>query len=61
MHEQLHMIKFNRATSLVGSTSISFEEIAQLCGYHSVQYLYTVFRKNLDTTPGDYRLNANEE
>ncbi len=55
VHDQLHMAKLNRATSLVRSISISFEEIAELCGYVSVQYMYAVFRRNVGLTPRDYR------
>lgn len=58
MHEQLHMTKFNRARSLIHSTDLSFEEVARSCGYPSVQYMYTVFRKNLQTTPREYRMHS---
>lgn len=56
MHEQLHMTKFNRACELVTSTDLSYDEIAHSCGYPSVQYLYTVMRKNLGMTPREHRI-----
>ncbi|GAB3485565.1 XylR family transcriptional regulator [Marinomonas epiphytica] len=58
MHEQLHMTKFYRACELITSTDLAFEEIARTCGYPSVQYMYTVSRKNLGMTPKEYRLSA---
>ncbi len=56
MHEQLHMTKFYRACELISATDLSFDEIARTCGYPSVQYMYTVTRKNLGMTPGEYRV-----
>ncbi|MFT2112336.1 XylR family transcriptional regulator [Marinomonas sp. 2405UD68-3] len=58
MHEQLHMTKFHRSCELVTSTSLAFDEIARICGYPSVQYMYTVMRKNLGMTPGEYRVSS---
>lgn len=58
MHEQLHMTKFYRACELITSTNLPFDEIARTCGYPSVQYMYTVSRKNLGMTPGEYRVSS---
>ncbi|WP_421853451.1 substrate-binding domain-containing protein [Marinomonas sp.] len=58
MHEQLHMTKFYRACELITSTDLPFDEIARTCGYPSVQYMYTVSRKNLSMTPGEYRVSS---
>lgn len=58
MHEQLHMTKFYRACELITSTDLPFDEIARTCGYPSVQYMYTVSRKNLGMTPGEYRVSS---
>ena len=58
MHEQLHMTKFSRACELMCSTNLPFDEIARTCGYPSVQYLYTVSRKNLGMTPKEYRVSS---
>ncbi len=58
MHEQLHMTKFSRACELIISTNLPFDEIARTCGYPSVQYMYTVSRKNLGMTPGEYRVSS---
>ncbi|WP_133010354.1 XylR family transcriptional regulator [Marinomonas flavescens] len=58
MHEQLHMTKFYRACELVTSTDLPFDEISRTCGYPSVQYMYTVMRKNLGMTPREYRISS---
>lgn len=58
MHEQLHMTKFYRACELVTSTNLPFDEIARTCGYPSVQYMYTVMRKNVGMTPKEYRISS---
>ncbi len=37
------------------STSLSINEISQMCGYPSLQYFYSVFKKEYDVTPKEYR------
>ena len=37
------------------STALSINEISQMCGYPSLQYFYSVFKKEYDTTPKEYR------
>lgn len=61
MHTELHQTKFNHARSLLETTNIPIPEIADICGYHSTQYLYTVFRRDLQTTPREYRCMKREE
>jgi AraC-like DNA-binding protein len=34
-------------------TSLSINEISQMCGYPSLQYFYSVFKKEYDVTPKD--------
>ncbi len=61
MHTELHQTKFNRAKTLLETTNIPIPEIAARCGFHSTQYLYTVFRRNLQITPKEYRYMKHEE
>ncbi|MCJ8340844.1 MAG: DNA-binding transcriptional regulator [Pseudomonadales bacterium] len=62
IHHELHQTKFNRAKDLLRTTTLASSEIATLCGYPSLQYLYTVFNKNLQQTPREYRLQqANQD
>jgi len=55
IHQEIHNSKLKRACSLLQGTSLPILEIAELCGYPSLQYMYTVFKKNLEQTPKDYR------
>ncbi|MGL6258975.1 XylR family transcriptional regulator [Vibrio sp. WXL210] len=57
IHQEIHNAKLNRACSLLSSTELPIVEIATLCGYPSLQYMYTVFKKNLGLTPKDYRIH----
>lgn len=55
IHQEIHNSKLSRARNLLSNTSLPIAEIAELCGYPSLQYMYSVFKKNLDQTPKDYR------
>lgn len=55
IHQEIHNAKLNRACNLLSTTSLPIAEISDLCGYPSLQYMYSVFKKNLDQTPKDYR------
>lgn len=55
IHQEIHNSKLSRACNLLSTTSLPISEISELCGYPSLQYMYSVFKKNLDKTPKDYR------
>lgn len=55
IHAVIHAEKLEKARSLLISTSLSIHEISQMCGYPSLQYFYSVFKKEYDTTPKEYR------
>lgn len=55
IHEALHKFKLDHAESLIRQTNLSFKEIAKQSGYHSVQYLYSVFNERHQLTPKQYR------
>jgi len=55
IHGVIHAEKLEKARSLLVSTSLSINEISQMCGYPSLQYFYSVFKKAYDSTPKDYR------
>ncbi|MGL6313595.1 XylR family transcriptional regulator [Vibrio sp. WXL103] len=55
IHQEIHNSKLKRACNLLAESSLPIVEIAELCGYPSLQYMYTVFKKNLNQTPKDYR------
>lgn len=57
VHQEIHNSKLKRACELLASTNIAIAEIPALCGYPSLQYMYTVFKKDINITPKDYRVN----
>ncbi|MBJ3814307.1 XylR family transcriptional regulator [Shimwellia pseudoproteus] len=60
IHAVIHSEKLERAKSLISSTSLSLNEISQMCGYPSLQYFYSVFKKAYGITPGEHRGKGNE-
>lgn len=56
MHQEIHNSKLKRACELLSSTNIAIAEIPALCGYPSLQYMYTVFKKDMSITPKNYRI-----
>ncbi|WP_086981134.1 XylR family transcriptional regulator [Vibrio aphrogenes] len=56
IHQEIHNSKLNRACSLLRATELAISEISELCGYPSLQYMYSVFKKTFDKTPKEYRL-----
>ncbi len=57
IHTVIHSEKLEKARSLLVSTSLSINEISQMCGYPSLQYFYSVFKNDTtyDVTPKEYR------
>ncbi|MEZ9875947.1 helix-turn-helix domain-containing protein [Vibrio breoganii] len=55
IHQEIHNSKLKRACNLLTSTSLSINDFAEVCGYPSLQYMYTVFKKNFEMTPKDFR------
>ncbi len=56
IHQEIHNAKLHKASSLLKSTELPIQEIAEVCGYPSLQYMYSVFKKTYDQTPKEYRL-----
>lgn len=56
IHQVLYDEKMNKAKQLLTDTDIAIQEIAEVCGYPSVQYFYFVFKKEFNQTPNEYRL-----
>lgn len=55
IHALIHSEKLEKARSLLVSSSLSINEISQMCGYPSLQYFYSVFKKSYASTPKEYR------
>ncbi|MFM2481995.1 XylR family transcriptional regulator [Celerinatantimonas sp. YJH-8] len=58
IHQAIHAFKLRQACQLLTTTDLAISQIADDCGYPSLQYLYAVFQKQLHITPKDYRLQA---
>lgn len=55
IHNVIHQEKLDSARHLLISTSLAINEVSQMCGYPSLQYFYSVFKKGFDLTPREYR------
>ncbi len=55
IHALIHSEKLEKARTLLVTSSMSINEISQMCGYPSLQYFYSVFKKSYASTPGEYR------
>ena len=58
IHNEIHHEKLRKACSMLKNTEQSTTEIANVCGYPSLQYMYAVFKKHFDKTPREYRDEA---
>ena len=50
--------RIERAMTLLRTTALSTNEIAQCVGYHNPRYFFTVFKKATGQSPGEYRQNG---
>lgn len=55
IHQVIHEEKLVRAKYMLKSTDVPIQEIADVCGYPSLQYFYAVFKKEFDQTPKEFR------
>lgn len=55
IHCELHHQKLAKACKLLKDSQLACADIAQSCGYPSLQYMYTVFKRHFDLTPTKYR------
>lgn len=58
IHNEIHHEKLRKACSMLKNTSQTTSEIASVCGYPSLQYMYAVFKKHFNKTPREYRDEA---
>jgi LacI family transcriptional regulator len=55
IHTEIHNEKLAKACKLLSQEDMSTNEVAQVCGYPSLQYMYAVFKKHFDQTPREFR------
>ena len=53
-------IKLNNAKILLKDTNLSIEEIATLSGFYSSSYFSSIFKREFEITPGNYRKIFND-
>lgn len=51
VHDEILRFKLNAATSLLAAADANISEVALRCGFTSVQYMHTVFKRELGCTP----------
>ncbi|MES3025442.1 MAG: helix-turn-helix domain-containing protein [Pseudomonadota bacterium] len=62
VHEEILRFKLEQARRMLGGGASNMTEVAVACGFTSVQYLYTVFARELGCTPLAWReRHAREE
>lgn len=60
-HQEIRRIQIERAKELLAGSNLPVSEVARRSGLLDGKYLAEVFRKELDTTPSDYRRAARQE
>ena len=55
VHDEILRFKLEAATSMLAHSNCSSAEIALSCGFTSIQYLLSVFKRELGCTPREYR------
>ncbi|MDU8925075.1 DNA-binding transcriptional regulator [Pasteurellaceae bacterium LIM206] len=55
IHRVIHEEKLERAKHMLRHTDVSIQEISEICGYPSLQYFYSVFKKEYRQTPKEFR------
>jgi LacI family transcriptional regulator len=55
VHAEIQRRQLRRVEELLLHTDVPLKEVAQRCGFSSVQYMSSVVRKAVDVTPGQYR------
>lgn len=58
--EYLTFIRMEEASSLLNNTDLSVNEISYLVGYQDPAYFRRIFKKNMDSTPSEFRKRSNE-
>ena len=60
IHTELHNQKLVKACKMLLDTQVNPIEIANICGYPSLQYMYAVFKRHFCQTPKEYRESRGE-
>lgn len=56
--QEIRHVQVKRAQDLLAATDLPLDRIAALCGFKHPEYMHVVFRRELKSTPGQYRRSA---
>jgi LacI family transcriptional regulator len=57
IHAEMQRVRIDQAKQYLATTEIPIKQIAERCGFSSLQYFTTVFRQHTACTPAVYRHN----
>jgi len=60
IHTELHNEKLYSACKMLERCDLSMSDVATVCGYPSLQYMYAVFKKHFGQTPKQFRDKLND-
>ena len=60
IHNEIHNERIKLTCSLLTNQHLPISEVYKECGYPSLQYMYSVFSKEMGMTPKDYRNKIRE-
>jgi len=58
IHAEIQRIQVARARTLITSTDLPLKQIATMAGFANVNYMTTIFRQHVGSTPGECRKRA---
>jgi LacI family transcriptional regulator len=61
VHDEILRFKLDAATAILRAGPCNIADIAQRCGFTSVQYLHAVFKRELGCTPREYQEKTQEK
>ena len=55
LHDELLSFRLERSKKLLRETQLSYADVAMQSGFTSLQYMYSVYRREMGCTPVEYR------
>ncbi len=60
LHDELLSFRLDRSKNLLRETQLSYADVAMQSGFTSLQYMYSVYRREMGCTPVEYRKERDE-
>jgi AraC-like DNA-binding protein len=61
VHDEIQRTRIDRAARLLVDTELSITDIADNCGFATIEHFATVFKKKYGCSPRLHRLNSKEK